>query len=179
LQTTRFEISVLDPHTTALDLLRASHTAQVATLTYTLRGTEVYEHGVPVPYLVKEDAGVRLVHSPQWWLGKTAVEVEAGPHAEEQDVKRAASHMKGVETKRKKAEKAGGGKTKKQKEIDHKPEEGFRRQTAGARMRDDFEDEDKSNDEGSDSDGDHEIEADDEESVEEGLDVIPEEDEEE
>jgi hypothetical protein len=31
----------------------------------------------------------------------------------------------------------------------------------------------------SDSDGDHEIEADDEESVEEGLDVIPEEDEEE
>jgi hypothetical protein len=107
------------------------------------------------------------------------LEVEAGPHAEEQDVKRAASHMKGVETKRKKAEKAGGGKTKKQKEIDHKPEESFRRQTAGARMRDDFEDEDKSNDEGSDSDGDHEIEADDEESVEEGLDVIPEEDEEE
>jgi hypothetical protein len=48
------------------------------------------------------------------------LEVEAGPHAEEQDVKRAASHMKGVETKRKKAEKAGGGKTKKQKEIDHK-----------------------------------------------------------
>jgi len=33
-----------------------------------------------------------------------------------------------------KAERAGGGKTKKQKEIEHKLEEGLRKQTAGAWM---------------------------------------------
>jgi len=64
----------------------------------------VYELGVPVPYLVKEGAGVLLLHSPQWWLGKTAVEVKAGPHGKEHNIKRAAAHMKGVETKKMKAD---------------------------------------------------------------------------
>jgi hypothetical protein len=99
------------------------------------------------------------------------VEIKAGPHAEEQVVKRAASHMDGIETKRKKAEKAGGGKTKKQKEIQDRLEEGLRRQAADARICDDFEEENEVGDAESGSNGDEEIEN--------CLETIPEEDEEE
>jgi hypothetical protein len=63
----------------------------------------------------------------------SAAEVKAGPHADEAGVKRAAAHLKGLQTKkgRKKSP------TAREKEIDWKLMEGLRRQEAGEKLHDD------------------------------------------
>jgi hypothetical protein len=103
-----------------------------ATIILTTPDFEVSEMGMPTPYLVSEGAGVRLVHVPQWWVGKSIPEVKAGPHVEEKDVRRAIAHLKGLATKKLKKT----SKTAREKEIEHKLEEGLRRQEAGLPMHD-------------------------------------------
>jgi hypothetical protein len=102
MQTTRFVIprptATYAPsvrHTYALSILSASS----AILVLTSPTHTVYELGMPTPYIVPEGAGVRLVHTPQWWVGKSAAEVKAGPYANEIDIRRAAGNLKGLVTK--------------------------------------------------------------------------------
>jgi hypothetical protein len=133
MQTTRFCIP-LPPTTpaegTALVLLHRAEENGLASFILESSFYTVYELGVRVPYLVPEGAGVRLIHSPHWWLGKSAPEVKAGPHAERKDVRRAAGHLKGLATKKqKKAEKS-----KREKEIERKLVEGLRRQERKEKM---------------------------------------------
>jgi hypothetical protein len=88
------------------------------------------------------------LHDPQWWVGKTAAETKAGPHADEYDVKRAAAHLKGLQTKKNKKKVL----TVREKEIEWKLKEGMRRQKAGLKMWDGEEDENES-EEDSETDG--------------------------
>jgi hypothetical protein len=139
MQTTRFEIRLptddyvpTPSQAAALVLLSAAYKSGHATLIRNSPVIRVYELGVPVPYLVAEGANVVPIHLPHWWVGKSAAEIKAGPHAEERYVRRAAAHLKGQATKRKKAEK--DGKTKREREIEDKLEEGVRRQEAGLKM---------------------------------------------
>ncbi|CAE7020644.1 hypothetical protein CFE70_002897 [Pyrenophora teres f. teres 0-1] len=84
-QTTRFEIDLSKASfQPALDLLRRH-----AILIFPSSRFEVFELGMPRPDWVKE-GGVPGVHDPQWWVGKTAAQIKAGPFAKEHDVKRAA-----------------------------------------------------------------------------------------
>jgi hypothetical protein len=97
---------------------------------------EIWEVGVPRPYLVTEGA-LGGVHDPQWWLGLDGAEIRAGPFADDADVKRARAALKGAETRRKnKIERSGGEKSKKQQETDWKLDEGLRRQQLGLKMND-------------------------------------------
>ena len=131
-QTTRFSIPLPTEHytpsateATALRLLRASPALKVLESPHFV----VYELGMPVPYLLPQGSGRRLIHTAQWWMGKTIAEVKAGPHAEPRDAKRAIAHLKGQATKKLKKV----NKTAKQRDIDHKLEEGLRRQEGGSR----------------------------------------------
>ncbi|KAA8619086.1 hypothetical protein PtrV1_08515 [Pyrenophora tritici-repentis] len=136
-QTTRFEINLGGAFSqAALDLLRRH-----ATLIYSSRRFEVFELGVPRPNWVKE-GGVPGVHDTQWWIGKTAAHIKAGPFAEEQDVKKAAANLKGMQTRMNKKKEM----TAREREVDEKLTEGVRRQEAGLKMResDDSEDSDDS-----------------------------------
>jgi hypothetical protein len=127
MQTTRFSIpletSTYAPsavEATALSLLQNS----VATIISTSPSHIVYELGVPVPYFVPEGAGVRLIHTPHWWVGRSAAEVRAGPYGEEADIRKHAAKVKELATK--KGKKAT--KTLKELEIEQKLNEGLRRQ---------------------------------------------------
>jgi hypothetical protein len=134
-QVTRFSVS-----TTAnlgiLSLLRLH-----GTLIASAANFEEYELGVPRPDWVAQGI-LPGVHDPQWWVGKTAAEVKAGAHADEAMVKRAAAHLKCLQTKRDKKK----GLTAHEKENEWKLKEGLRRQEAGEKMGDwesgDEEDED-------------------------------------
>jgi hypothetical protein len=139
MQTTRFLIrlktlrhtpSATEAH--ALSLLDNS----TATIIAASKEAILYEIGMPIPYLVAEGAGVRLVHTPHWWFGKSQAEVRAGPHAEEADIRRHAAKVKELATK------AGKKvwKTLKEIEIERKLEEGLRRQEEGLEMCDDVDD---------------------------------------
>jgi hypothetical protein len=140
MQSTRFAIPLRTAtytpsraHTRALSLLQAGP----ATIIRTSPTHVVFELGMPIPYVVSEGAGVRLIHSPHWWVGKSAAEVKAGPHAEEKDVRRATANLKGLATKKRKKV----GKTAREREIEAKLAEGLRRLKARLRMYDDGEDE--------------------------------------
>jgi hypothetical protein len=134
MQSTRFAIPLRTAtHTRALSLLQAGP----ATIIRTSPTHVVFELGMPIPYVVSEGAGVRLIHSPHWWVGKSAAEVKAGPHAEEKDVSRVAANLKGLATKKRKKV----GKTAREREIEAKLAEGLRRLKARLRMYDDGEDE--------------------------------------
>ncbi|KAI1537432.1 hypothetical protein PtrSN001C_006116 [Pyrenophora tritici-repentis] len=114
-QTTRFEINLGGAFSqAALDLLRRH-----ATLIYSSRRFEVFELGVPRPNWVKE-GGVPGVHDTQWWIGKTAAHIKAGPFAEEQDVKKAAANLKGMQTRMNKKKEM----TAREREVDEKLTEG-------------------------------------------------------
>jgi hypothetical protein len=133
MQTTRFRIPRetlrYKPSATearALSLLRKGP----ATIIMTSNSIVVYEIGMPIPYLVPEGAGVRLVHTPHWWVGKSPAEVRAGPHAEEADIRKQASKIKELETKARKKL----GKTLREIEIERKLEEGLRRQEEGLKV---------------------------------------------
>ncbi|KAL6709110.1 hypothetical protein ACN47E_001926 [Coniothyrium glycines] len=89
----------------------------------------VYELPAPRPNWVPEGA-FGGVHDAQWWVDKSAAEVKAGPHADERDVKRAASHLKGQATRNKKRK----GPSAQKKENTRKLEEGVRRQNNGEQM---------------------------------------------
>ncbi|KAG9383508.1 hypothetical protein A1F94_005419 [Pyrenophora tritici-repentis] len=139
-QTTRFEINLGGAFSqAALDLLRRH-----ATLIYSSRRFEVFELGVPRPNWVKE-GGVPGVHDTQWWIGKTAAHIKAGPFAEEQDVKKAAANLKGMQTRMNKKKEM----TAREREVDEKLTEGRVQPTAvprGRRWRpvvEDSEDEDE------------------------------------
>jgi hypothetical protein len=127
MQTTRFSIplrtSTYAPsavEATALSLLQDS----VAAIISTSPSHTVYELGVPVPYFVPEGAGVHLIHTPHWWVGKSAAEVRAGPYGEEVDIRKHASKVKELATKKGKKV----TKTLKELEIEQKLSEGLRRQ---------------------------------------------------
>jgi hypothetical protein len=143
MQTTCFCIP-LPPTTpaegTALVLLHRAEEDGLATFILESSFYTVYELGIPVPYLVPEGAGVRLIHSPHWWAGKSAAEVKAGPRTEKKDVRRAAGHLKGLATKKeKKVEKS-----KRVREIESKLVEGLRRQERKEKMCDSDEEGERS-----------------------------------
>jgi hypothetical protein len=103
MQSTRFRIprhtakhTPSSEHVLALSLLQSSP----ATIIFTSRTHTIFELGMPIPYMVAQGAGVHLIHTPHWWIGKSAAEMKAGPHGEEKDVRRAAAMLKGLETKR-------------------------------------------------------------------------------
>jgi len=98
---------------------------------------------VPRPDWVKE-GHFPGIHDPQWWIGRTAAEIKAGPLADEYDVRSAAATMK--ERKR--------DRTSRKEEMDWKLQEGLRRQEARLRMSDDEEDGDESLESGDDDDED-------------------------
>ncbi|KAL5119923.1 hypothetical protein ACEQ8H_002021, partial [Pleosporales sp. CAS-2024a] len=104
--------------TAALDLLRAS---PAVTTICTAPAYVVFELGVPTPYLVPESIGIHTHHDPQWWAGKSAAEIRAGPLADKADLKKTVGIQKGIETRRAKLR---GKKTKRQEEIDWKLDEG-------------------------------------------------------
>ncbi len=115
LQTTRFAVSTSPPRP-ALELLR-----RYGKLVLTLDKHEVREIGCPRPDWVTQGIVPGGVHDPQWWLNKTLAEVKAGPYAKESDVKRAAAHLKGLETKRGKKK----APTAREKEIEGKLRRGL------------------------------------------------------
>lgn len=116
-QTTRFQISTTEASSrTALSLLRRH-----ATLIAAAPGFELFELGIPRPDWVREGDFLGL-HDPQWWVGRTAAEIKAGPLADEQDVRRARAYLKGQETKRGRRK----GLTGREKEIGWKLVEGLR-----------------------------------------------------
>lgn len=68
------------------------------------------------------------IHDPQWWVGRSVADVKAGPWADELEVKRVESRVRGVEKGRKKRGRKGVNKG--EKERDEKLKEGLRRQRA-------------------------------------------------
>ncbi|KAH7083790.1 hypothetical protein FB567DRAFT_529928 [Paraphoma chrysanthemicola] len=139
MQSTHFTIP-LPPETptdgTALVLLRRAEEDGFATFVLESSFYIVFELGMPIPYVVPEGAGVRLVHDAQWWVGKSAAEVKAGPHAEAKDVRRAEGNLKGLATRNEKK----AVKSKRQREMEGKLREGLRRQVAKEKMCDSDED---------------------------------------
>ncbi|KAG9191349.1 hypothetical protein G6011_09437 [Alternaria panax] len=94
-QTTRFHISTTKPSSlAALNLLRAH-----STLISSSPSFETHELGVHRPDWVGQGI-LPGVHDAQWWVGRSAAEVKAGPWAYEGDVRRAEAVLKGLETKR-------------------------------------------------------------------------------
>jgi hypothetical protein len=138
MQTTRFSIplktSAYTPSATealALSLLEESP----ATLISTSPSHIVYELGVPIPYFVPEGAGVRLIHTPHWWVGKSAAEVRAGPYAEDVEIRKAAAKVKELATKQGKKV----TKTLKELEIEAKINGGLRMQARNRSLSDEDE----------------------------------------
>jgi hypothetical protein len=96
----------------------------------------VYELGVPVPYFTREGAGVRLIHTPHWWVGKSAAEVRAGPYADDAEIRKASAKVKELATKQGKKV----GKTLRELEIEEKINGALRMQ-AHSRSFSDLDDE--------------------------------------
>jgi hypothetical protein len=137
MQTTRFVLNTREQiHRRALRVLREAGRDGIATRVAMDDEREVWEIGVPRPDWVTEGA-LGGVHDPQWWHGLDAAEIRAGPHADDADVNRARTVLKGVETRRKNTlKKSAGEKSKKQQDTDSKLEEGLRRQQLGLKMND-------------------------------------------
>lgn len=121
MQTTRITVSSTLPY---IALLRRYATIICTSTTY-----ETFDLPVPRPDWVTEGILPGL-HDPQWWVGKAAAEVKAGPHADKHDTKKAAAHVKGAKTKNNKKK----GPTARKKQIAWKLEKGSRRQMNGERM---------------------------------------------
>lgn len=120
-----------------------------ATLICASDSHEVYELSVPRPDWVKEGM-LPGIHDPQWWLDKTATEIKAGPHADEHDLKKAASRVKGSQTRKSKKTTL----TVREKEVSWKLKEGMRRQEEGRSMcEDDVVTDEESKDDYDDEDG--------------------------
>jgi hypothetical protein len=139
MQTTRFSIprktSAYAPSATetlALSLLEESP----ATIISTSPSHIVYELGVPVPYFTREGAGIRLIHTPHWWVGKSAAEVRAGPYADDAEIRKASAKVKELATKQGKKV----GKTLRELEIEEKINGALRMQ-AHSRSFSDLDDE--------------------------------------
>ncbi|KAF2024808.1 hypothetical protein EK21DRAFT_117440 [Setomelanomma holmii] len=133
MQTTRFAIPlppITKAHGTALVLLRRAQEDNIAILISSSPTEIIYELGVPVPYFVSEARTVRSIHSPHWWVGNSAKETEAGPHAQENEVRKAKSNARGSANKWQKEV----VKTREQKGNETKLEEGLRRQLAKESM---------------------------------------------
>ncbi|KAF2825718.1 hypothetical protein CC86DRAFT_370637 [Ophiobolus disseminans] len=133
MQTTRFTMPLptktyipSSSETTALNLLRSSSAITILTAP----DFGVFELGIPVPYLLPQGSVGHIIHTPQWWVGKSAVEIKAGPYAEPSDLKKAAASLKGLATKKSKKT----CKTAKERDIENKLEEVLRRQEAGLPM---------------------------------------------
>jgi hypothetical protein len=126
MQTTRFSIPLKTPAYTpsATEALALTLKKSPATLIYTSPSHIVYELGVPIPYFVPEGAGVRLIHTPHWWVERSAAEVRAGPYADEVEVRKAAAKVKELATKQGKKM----TKTLKELEIEAKINGGLRMQ---------------------------------------------------
>lgn len=92
----------------------------------------MYELGIPPPDLVVAAVGVVTRHTPQWWVGKSAAHIRAGPWADAVDLCKAEAKAKEMETERGKQK--PGYKTLRQEENESKLEEGLRRQNAGLAM---------------------------------------------
>ena len=101
---------------------------------------------MPRPDWVKE-GHFPGIHDPQWWIGRTAAEIKAGPLADEYDVRSAAATMKGVQTRRERKR----DRTSREEEMAWKLEEGLRRQKARLGLEDDEEDGDESLESGDDA----------------------------
>jgi hypothetical protein len=137
MQTTRFVLNTREHiHGRALRVLREAGRDGIATRVAMDDEREVWEIGVPRPDWVTEGA-LGGVHDPQWWHGLDAAEIRAGPHADDADVNRARTVLKGMETRRKNTlKKSAGEKSKKQQDTDLKLEEGLGRQQLGLKMND-------------------------------------------
>jgi hypothetical protein len=94
-----------------------------------------------MPHFVAEGSGIRLLHSPQWWVGKSAAEIRAEPMADEYELSRVKSKIQELEMKR---IKKCGRTTVRETEIESKLEEWMRRQEAGEDMFDDGDEEEES-----------------------------------
>jgi hypothetical protein len=86
---------------------------------------------------------VRLDYLAQWWVGKKAAEIKAGPYVDERDIRKAESKLKELATKRMKKVTKG----LKEKEIEYKLQEGLGKQVTGLQISD--------GDSDLDGDGDH------------------------
>jgi hypothetical protein len=144
MQTTRFEMwletATYKPSKTevhAFELLGDS----LATIIFVHPDYIVYELGIPPPDLVVAAVGVASRHTPQWWVGKSAAQIRAGPWADAADLRKAEAKVKEMETKRRREK--PGYKTLRQEENESKLKEGFRRQNAGLAMCSDEEEEEK------------------------------------
>ena len=122
-QTTRFAMSATSRNP-ALTLLR-----KYGILINTSKAHEVYELGIPRPQWVAEGM-FPGVHDPQWWLGRTAAEIKAGPYAGPDVVKRAGASLKRMETKKSKRK----AQTPRKKELAWKLSEGMKRQGRQSKM---------------------------------------------
>ncbi|KAH3979384.1 hypothetical protein HBI64_180600 [Parastagonospora nodorum] len=144
MQTTRFEMWLetvtykpSDTEVYAFEVLDDSP----ATIIFVHPDYIVYELGIPPPDLVVAAVGVVPRHTAQWWVGKSAAQVRAGPWADAVDLRKAEAKVKGMETKRRKQK--SGYKTLRQEENDSKLKEGLRRQIAGLAMCSDEQEEEE------------------------------------
>jgi hypothetical protein len=124
-QTTRFTLSK-DTDRLALNLLREATNNGLAKLIFTTPEEECYEIAAP-------DQPQHMGLDPQWWEGKSAAEIRAGPLADGEDIEVADSFLKKKKAKSgKRNEKRRVQRSK--KKVEDKLAEGLRRQEAGERM---------------------------------------------
>lgn len=94
---TQFTLSRSNPnHRAPLDLLRAARDQGLANIIGATDKAEIYEIGAPVALQLPAS----IETNPQWWIGLTRAEMKAGPWADDEDVKRAAITLKGMETRK-------------------------------------------------------------------------------
>ena len=144
MQTTRFEVRIetatykpSDVEVYVFELLDDSP----ATVAFMHPDYIVYELGIPLQDFVTAAVGVVVRHTPQWWVGKSAAHIRAGPWADSVDLRKAEAKAKEMETKKMKQK--PGYKTLRQEETESKLEEGLRRQHAGLAMCSDEEEDEK------------------------------------
>jgi hypothetical protein len=124
-QTTRFTLSK-DTDRSAFNLLREATNNGLAKLIFTNPEEECYEIAAP-------DQPQHKGLDPQWWEGKSAAEIRAGPLADREDIEVADSFLKKKKAKSgKRDEKRRVQRSK--KKVEDKLAEGLRRQEAGERM---------------------------------------------
>lgn len=131
LQTTRFAIKEQEHLSLMHQAHKEGHSTRIATSSLDGDTYEVWEIGVPRPDWVTEGA-FGGVHDPQWFHGKDAAQIRAGPLATQDEVKRAQAVLKGAETRWTRRPR----KSQRKQEIDWKLEEGRRRQKHGLKMND-------------------------------------------
>ena len=137
MQTTRFVLRRRDHlHPgSAMHVLWQAQRAGYATLIASSGSSGVWELGIPRPDWVTEGAFGGM-HDPQWFHGKTAAEIKAGPFATQSQASEAAATLQGLATR----QRTRTTRTMKQIRIDQKLAEGLRRQEFGVKMYDDDDD---------------------------------------